>query len=152
MQKLLIWADGSCNNKTGIGGWGAVIRTNPHGKIKRLCGGYIHTTNNQMELLAVIHALEWVTELGKYDIQLFSDSQYVIKGINEWSVGWIRNGWRTATGLPVKNKDLWISLCALKPKHRIEFAWVRGHNGDEFNEEADKLAREGAGYPRKVRK
>jgi ribonuclease HI len=151
MQKLIIHADGSCNNKTGIGGWGAVIRTDPQAKIKRLCGGYIKTTNNQMELLAVIHALEWVTERGKYDIQLFSDSQNFIKGINEWSVGWMRNGWRTSAGLPVRNKDLWVSLCALKPKHRIAFAWVRGHNGDIYNEEADALARTGACYPGDVK-
>ena len=147
MKKLIIHTDGSCNNKTQVGGWGAVIRMQDSTKSKRLCGGYTGTTNNQMEMLAVIHALEWVSKKGEFEIELYSDSQYVIKGITNWIYGWKRRGWKSSQESgEVKNKDLWIRLDQLKQKHLITFNWVRGHAGDIFNEEADQLANKGANY------
>jgi len=134
-----IYADGACRGNPGPGGWGAFISAD--GKDIELCGGERHTTNNQMELTAVIRAIE--TLVSPSVVQIHTDSQYVQKGISEWIHGWKRKGWRTAAGSPVKNVELWKQLDELAQKHQIEWKWVRGHNGNVGNERADKLANRG---------
>jgi ribonuclease HI len=117
-----------------------------HRKSKRLYGGYTGTTSNRMELASVIHTLNWVTRQGTFNVDLYSDSQYVVKGVNQWLWKWKRNQWISASGTDVKNKDLWQELYKMLSKHSIKFHWVKGHAGDRFNEEADYLARKGAQY------
>jgi len=134
-----IYTDGACKGNPGIGGWGAWIRQD--GKDTELFGGERLTTNNRMELLAVIEAL--ATLAPPADIRLHTDSQYVQKGISEWIHSWKRRNWRTADGKPVKNVDLWQRLDAVSGLHRIEWVWVRGHSGHPGNERADQLANRG---------
>ena len=134
-----IYSDGACRGNPGPGGWGAVLRFN--GTEKELFGGEAATTNNKMELTAVIRALEALTRPSK--VHVYTDSQYVQKGIKEWIHGWKRNGWKTAAKEPVKNKELWIELDALRGKHEIEWHWVKGHAGHPENERADRLANKG---------
>jgi ribonuclease HI len=134
-----IFTDGACRGNPGPGGWGALLRSG--NAEKELFGGEAATTNNKMELTAVIRALEALK--GPSRVRVYTDSQYVKKGINEWIHGWKRNGWKTAAKEPVKNKELWIELDELRRKHEIEWHWVKGHAGHPENERADALANKG---------
>ena len=134
-----IWADGGCRGNPGPGGWGVLLKAGTHEK--ELWGGEPATTNNRMELTAVIRALEAMKRPVR--ARIHTDSQYVQKGISEWIHGWKRNGWKTSDKKPVKNADLWQELDALAAKHRIDWLWVKGHAGDPGNERADALANRG---------
>lgn len=137
--KVTIYTDGACSGNPGPGGYGAVIMANDI--IDDIYGGEPSTTNNRMEMRAVIEAL---TALPKScEVELYVDSMYVKDGINSWMTNWKKNGWQTAAGKPVKNQDLWIQLDETTQKHTIHWHWVRGHDGNEFNERADNLARSG---------
>ena len=139
MSQVEIYTDGACRGNPGPGGWGALLRAN--GKERELCGGELHTTNNRMELTAAIEAL---TALSRpCEVALYTDSEYLRRGISEWLEGWKRAGWRTAARKPVKNEDLWRRLDAITAKHRVEWHWVRGHAGHPENERADALANQG---------
>ena len=135
-----IYSDGACRGNPGPGGWGALLRAK--GAEKELWGGEAQTTNNRMELTAVIRALEALKQPSK--VRVYTDSQYVQKGIKEWIHGWKRNGWKTADRKPVKNADLWRELDALAARHRVRWHWVRGHNDHPLNDRADALANLGA--------
>ncbi len=139
MRPVTIYSDGACRGNPGPGGWGAVLRWD--GREKTLCGGEANTTNNRMELTAAIRALEALRR--PCDVVLYTDSQYLRKGITEWLDNWKRRGWKTASRKPVKNADLWEALDVLSRRHRIEWRWVRGHSGDPGNEAADALANRG---------
>jgi ribonuclease HI len=134
-----IYSDGACKGNPGAGGWGALLISGGHRK--EICGGEPNTTNNRMEMLAVIRALEMLKRPST--VQVHTDSQYVQKGVSEWLPGWKKRGWRTAAGKPVKNQDLWQELDDLSQKHHIEWNWVRGHAGHPENERADALANRG---------
>lgn len=134
-----IWTDGACSGNPGPGGWGAILTYK--GKERELSGGEALTTNNRMELMAAISALETLTR--PCTVALHTDSQYLRQGITGWIHGWKKNGWRTADKKPVKNEELWKRLDAALGRHKIEWKWVRGHAGDEMNERADALARAG---------
>ena len=136
---VTIYTDGACSGNPGPGGWGVFLKSGQHERV--ICGGETHTTNNRMELLAAIEALKAL----KFPcvVTLYTDSVYVKQGINAWIAGWKRKGWRTASGKPVKNKDLWMRLDEIRSTHKIEWKWVKGHSGDPGNERADELAREG---------
>jgi len=134
-----IYADGGCRGNPGPGGWGVLMQAG--GVEKELCGGEALTTNNRMELTAVIRALEALKRPST--AQVHTDSQYVQKGIKEWIHNWKRNGWRTADKNPVKNVDLWQALDALAQQHEIKWLWVKGHAGHPGNERADRLANRG---------
>lgn len=138
MSKLVeIWTDGACSGNPGPGGWGVLLKSGDHEK--ELMGGEYETTNNRMELMAAIEGLNALKRPSK--VRLHTDSTYVKDGLTKWIHGWKRNGWKTASKKPVKNKDLWQALeTACKP-HDIEWIWVKGHAGDEGNERADELAR-----------
>lgn len=142
MKKVVIYTDGACSGNPGPGGWGALLMYNGHEK--ELSGSDAATTNNRMELMAAIMALQSLKQ--PCDIELHTDSQYVMKGITEWLTGWKRNGWKTADKKPVKNADLWQELEKAASTHRIQWKWVRGHNGDVHNERVDQLAREAVPY------
>jgi ribonuclease HI len=131
-----IYTDGACRGNPGPGGWGALLRFK--GKEKSLYGAESLTTNNRMELMAAIMALEELKRGCK--VRLTTDSQYVMKGITEWLANWRRRGWKTADKKPVKNADLWQRLDEAARRHEVEWAWVRGHNGHAENELADQLA------------
>lgn len=137
-MKIIIYTDGACSGNPGIGGWGAVIIV-PGDKTTLLNGGLSHTTNNQMELTAVIESLRYFKK--SKQILIATDSKYVMNGIENWIKNWKQNGWMTASKKPVKNKDLWISLDKEVTRHTIEWQWVKGHAGNENNEKADFLAR-----------
>jgi ribonuclease HI len=134
-----IWADGGCRGNPGPGGWGVLLKAGTHEK--ELWGGEPATTNNRMELTAVIRALEAMKRPVR--ARIHTDSQYVQKGISEWIHGWKRNGWKTSDKKPVKNADLWQELDTLAAKHQLEWLWVKGHAGDPGNERADALANRG---------
>jgi ribonuclease HI len=134
-----IFTDGACRGNPGPGGWGAILRAN--GKEKELWGGEAATTNNRMELTAPIRALEALTRPSH--VRVYTDSQYVQKGISEWVHAWKRRGWRTADKKPVKNVDLWTRLDELAALHDVEWHWVKGHAGHVENERADRLANKG---------
>ncbi|MFP1129627.1 ribonuclease HI [Asticcacaulis sp. W401b] len=136
MKKVTIYTDGACKGNPGKGGWGAILTFGPHEK--ELYGYEAETTNNRMELMAVIMALEALKE--PCEIDLHADSQYVLKGIKEWIHGWKARGWKTADKKPVKNDDLWMRLDAARQRHKIHWHWVKGHAGHEMNERADGLA------------
>ncbi len=137
MKKVTIYPDGACSGNPGPGGWGALLMYGDHEK--ELGGGEAQTTNNRMELMGAIKAIESLKQ--PCDITLYTDSQYVMKGITEWIFGWQRNGWRTADKKPVKNADLWQELLKATKNHKVEWKWVRGHNGDPGNERVDEIAR-----------
>ncbi|WP_290885670.1 ribonuclease HI [Arenimonas sp.] len=140
MKSVEIHTDGACLGNPGPGGWGALLR---HGDTEReLAGGEANTTNNRMELLAAIMALEALKS--PCEVVLSTDSQYVQKGIGEWLPNWIRRGWKTAGGEPVKNKDLWERLQAAAQPHKVQWKWVKGHAGHVENERVDQLARAAA--------
>jgi len=137
MKAIEIHTDGACSGNPGPGGWGALLRYNGHQR--ELSGGEMDTTNNRMELMAAIMALEVLKE--PCQIVLHTDSQYVRQGITEWMPGWIRRNWKNSAGDPVKNRDLWERLQQATQRHRIDWRWVKGHNGDPDNERVDALAR-----------
>ena len=137
--KVVIYTDGACRGNPGPGGWGALLMSN--GKQRELCGGELATTNNRMELMGAIQALEALNK--PCQVELHTDSQYVRTGITEWLAGWKARGWRTAAKAPVKNEDLWKRLDAARLRHTVDWRWVKGHSGHELNERADALARRG---------
>jgi len=133
---IKIYTDGACSGNPWPGGWGAVLRWNGHEK--EISGGEADTTNNRMELMAAIRALETLKRPSK--VELYTDSTYVKDGLEKWIHGWKKRGWKTADKKPVKNKALWIELDELSQKHEISLHWVKGHNGHPENERADALA------------
>ena len=141
---VLAWTDGACSGNPGPGGWGVLLRAEEGGKVlktRELRGGEASTTNNRMELMAAIAALEALSR--PTTITVTTDSTYVKNGVTGWIHGWKRNGWRTADKQPVKNADLWQRLDAAQAQHRVTWAWVKGHAGHAENERADVLARAG---------
>ena len=139
MSRVIIHTDGACSGNPGPGGWGAILRDG--GKITEIKGGEAATTNNRMELLAAISALESLP--GGTPAELHTDSQYLRDGITQWLHNWKKNGWRTSDKKLVKNVDLWKRLEAAATRHQVAWHWVRGHVGHDENERADELAREG---------
>lgn len=141
MTAIEIFTDGACSGNPGAGGWGVILR---YGETeKELSGGDAQTTNNRMELTAVIEALKALKR--ECEITLYTDSRYVMDGVNEWLPNWKKNGWRTTNKKSaVKNLELWQELDSLLPKHQIKWIWVKGHNGHPENERVDKLARDAA--------
>jgi len=137
--QVVIYTDGACKGNPGRGGWGAWLKAGEHEK--ELFGGEANTTNNRMELSAPIEALASLKR--SCQIIIYTDSEYVRKGITEWIGGWQRRGWKTADNKPVKNADLWQRLQALEKLHQVEWRWVKGHAGDPGNERADALANKG---------
>ena len=138
-KPVVIHTDGACSGNPGPGGWGAVLSYG--GKTREICGGEAETTNNRMELMAAIRALESLTR--SVEARLHTDSTYVKDGITKWLVKWKANGWKTAARKPVKNIDLWQRLEAALAGHEVEWRWVKGHAGDPGNERADALANQG---------
>jgi ribonuclease HI len=137
MQKVMVFTDGSCNRNTGLGGWGAILR---YCEIEKELSGYEKkTTNNRMEIMAAIQALRVLR--CPCQVEIFTDSEYLARGF-DWTTGWISNGWKTADGKPVKNKDLWLDLLDAAKPHNVNFTWVKGHNGHVENERADRLAKQ----------
>jgi ribonuclease HI len=140
VTEVVIYTDGACSGNPGPGGWGAVLQGAD--REKELHGGDAQTTNNRMELMAAIQALEALR--GPATVTLYTDSKYLLDGITKWIHGWQRNGWLTSAKKPVKNDDLWRRLTAAINTHEIDWKWVKGHAGDPGNEQADELARRGA--------
>jgi ribonuclease HI len=136
---VIIYTDGACRGNPGPGGWGALLMFN--GREKELTGGELHTTNNRMELMAAIQALEALTRSCK--AELHTDSQYVRNGVTTWIHGWKKRGWLTADKKPVKNEDLWRRLDAARLRHEVDWRWVKGHSGHPLNERVDALANRG---------
>ena len=134
-----IFTDGACSGNPGPGGWGAILRMG--NRERELSGGEPATTNNRMEMMAAIQALEALKRPCK--VELHTDSQYLRTGITEWLAGWKARGWRTASKAPVKNEDLWRRLDEARQRHEVDWRWVKGHAGHELNERADGLARKG---------
>jgi ribonuclease HI len=138
LDYVQLYTDGACKGNPGPGGWAYILKHPASGKQREDAGGEAHTTNNRMELMGVIRGLE-VMRL-PLTVDLYSDSQYVLKGLSQWMKGWKRGGWRTADGQPVKNRDLWMQLDELMARHTVRFHWVRGHSGHPENERCDRLA------------
>ena len=139
MGRVVIHTDGACKGNPGPGGWGALLDRD--GRIEEMSGGELATTNNRMEMTAVIRALDALAPGA--EVELFTDSQYVKNGIETWIHGWKRNGWKTADRKPVKNADLWLALDAAAARHKVRWHWVRGHDNHAGNERADALATAG---------
>jgi ribonuclease HI len=137
-DRVTIHTDGACSGNPGPGGWGVILQWGDH--TREFKGGEAHTTNNRMELMAAIMALETLKR--PCEVDLHTDSEYLRQGITDWINGWKRNGWRTAARKPVKNTDLWQRLDAAVHRHTVHWHWVRGHSGHDLNERADELARE----------
>ncbi|MBL0869742.1 MAG: ribonuclease HI [Phycisphaerales bacterium] len=133
-----LFTDGACSGNPGPGGWAFILKHPATGKLLKHAGGEPGTTNNKMELLAVIKGLSALSRPS--NVELFSDSQYVLKGLSEWIDSWKKRGWKTASKSPVKNQDLWQTLDELRAKHNLKFHWVRGHAGHPENEECDRMA------------
>lgn len=140
MSRVVLYTDGACKGNPGPGGWGVVLKYGE--REKHLWGGEANTTNNRMELKAAIEGLAALTR--QCSVDLYTDSQYVRNGIRQWMDNWKRNGWKTAARKPVKNAELWQRLDELVQQHRIQWHWVRGHSGNDGNEQADALANRGA--------
>ena len=143
-MELTAWTDGACSGNPGPGGWGVVMRATEDGTVLRereMSGGEAETTNNRMELMAAIAALEALTRPSS--ITIVTDSAYVKNGVTEWIHGWKRKGWRSATGKPVKNIELWQRLDAARDRHQVRWQWIKGHAGHAENERADALAHAG---------
>lgn len=136
---VVIYTDGACKGNPGPGGWGVWLTSGTHEK--ELSGGELDTTNQRMELTAAVQALTALKQ--PCDVVLYTDSQYVLKGITSWIHGWKRNGWKNSAKQPVKNDDLWRALDEARERHEIDWRWVKGHSGDHGNERADALANEG---------
>ena len=136
---VVIYTDGACSGNPGPGGWGAVLTFGD--REKEICGGEPDTTNNRMEMMAAIQALEMLTKPCK--VELHTDSQYLRNGVTQWIHGWKARGWKTADKRPVKNEDLWKRLDAARLRHDVDWRWVKGHAGHVMNERADGLARRG---------
>lgn len=143
MKLVEIFTDGSCLGNPGKGGIGILLRY--QGREKQISQGYLLTTNNRMELLAVIEALNALKE--PCQVQLHSDSQYMQNGIQKWIFNWKKNNWKTSDKKPVKNQDLWIALDNAIQRHQVEWQWVKGHSGHDENEICDQLAKQGANNP-----
>ena len=144
MTQLFAWTDGACSGNPGPGGWGVLMRAMDGVQINKereLSGGEADTTNNRMELMAAISALETLSRVS--EITVVTDSTYVKNGVTQWIHGWKRNGWRTADKKPVKNADLWQRLDAAQARHTVHWQWIKGHAGHAENERADELARRG---------
>ncbi len=139
MKQVDIYTDGACRGNPGPGGWGVLLRSN--NKEKELCGGSLDTTNNQMELLAAIKALESLKEM--CEVNLYTDSKYVKQGITEWIIKWKSNGFKNSKKKPVVNAELWMKLDSLASQHKVNWQWVKGHAGHIDNERADELANQG---------
>lgn len=139
MSEVKIWTDGACSGNPGPGGWGALLRYGD--KEKELFGGQADTTNNQMELMAAIEALNALKK--PCTVELTTDSQYVKGGMTGWIFGWRKNGWKTANKKPVKNVELWQALDEAVSRHKVNWHWIKGHAGHAENEKADELARRG---------
>ena len=137
--RVVIYTDGACSGNPGPGGWGAILISGDHER--EMCGGEPDTTNNRMELMAAIQALEALKR--PCTVELHTDSQYLRQGITEWLPGWKARGWRTASKAPVKNDDLWKRLDLARQRHTVDWRWVKGHAGHPLNERADGLARQG---------
>lgn len=138
-EKVIIYTDGACSGNPGPGGWGAILMYK--GAKKEISGGMKETTNNIMEITAVVEALKCLKV--ESDVQVYSDSAYTVNAFNQgWIYNWMKNSWRTAGGEPVKNKELWQELYALTKKHKVEFIKVKGHADNEFNNRCDEMARE----------
>ena len=137
--KVVIYTDGACSGNPGPGGWGAILISGDHER--EMCGGEPDTTNNRMELMAAIQALDALKR--PCTVELHTDSQYLRQGITEWLPGWKARGWRTASKAPVKNDDLWKRLDLARQRHTVDWRWVKGHAGHPLNERADGLARQG---------
>ena len=137
--KVIIYTDGACSGNPGPGGWGAVLMSGVHER--EICGGDPATTNNRMEMMAAIQALEALNKPCR--VELHTDSQYLRQGITEWLAGWTKRGWKTAAKEPVKNADLWQRLDLARSRHEVSWHWVKGHAGHPLNERADALARQG---------
>ena len=138
-EKVIIYTDGACSGNPGPGGWGAILMYK--GAKKEISGGMKNTTNNIMEVTAVIEALKCLKV--ESDVQVYSDSAYTVNAFNQgWIYNWFKNGWKTANKEPVKNKELWQELYALTKKHKVEFIQVKGHADNEFNNRCDEMARE----------
>ena len=135
----IIYTDGACSGNPGSGGWAAIIFNKTSGLKTEKIGGEIKTTNNRMELMAIIEALESIPKYSK--LEIFTDSKYVINGIELWIKKWKTNDWLGSNKKKIKNKDLWIKLDFLSNQFQIKWSWVKGHSGDKYNEEVDKLAR-----------
>jgi len=138
-EPIIAYTDGACSGNPGPGGWGVWLLSGKHEK--ELCGGETHSTNQRMELQAAIEALKALKSPSP--ITIYSDSKYVIQGITEWISGWKKRGWKNAAKKPVANQDLWEQLDALVQIHQVSWQWVKGHSGNEGNERADELARQG---------
>ena len=136
-MSITIYTDGACSGNPGPGGWGAILCWNGHEK--ELSGGEAETTNNRMEMMAVIKGLEALKK-ERADVTLYTDSKYVLQGATEWLEGWKARGWKGANKKPVKNQDLWEQIDSLIQRHSVKFIWVKGHSGHEMNERVDKLA------------
>ncbi|WP_158915328.1 ribonuclease HI [Caulobacter sp. S45] len=136
---VVIYTDGACSGNPGPGGWGAILTSGQHER--EICGGEAHTTNNRMEIMAAIRALQSLKRPCK--VELHTDSQYLRQGITEWLAGWKARGWKTAAKAPVKNEDLWRELDEARARHDVSWKWVKGHSGHPMNERADGLARKG---------
>jgi ribonuclease HI len=141
---VIIYTDGACKGNPGPGGWGVYLKSGEHEK--ELCGGEAHTTNNRMELMAVIEALNALKK--PCTVVLYTDSNYVRQGITTWIHSWKLKGWKTADKKPVKNEDLWKTLDEAAKRHKVDWRWVKGHAGDPGNEKADALANAGVDLAR----
>lgn len=151
-DKIIIYCDGACSGnqyRSNAGGWGAILK---HGdRVKEIHGGELNTTNQRMELTACIRALEEIRS-GKYPIEVYTDSAYLVNCINhKWYAAWQKNGWKNAAKKPVENRDLWERLLMLLSKYRVAFVKVAGHSGNDLNERADELARQGIDKVKKAR-